>query len=163
MAGKLTIKGATVRVAPEGGLKFTREDIAPANERLATLAAANNGKHLRCDAGECGACDACERRADRGAVLLLAKAMVRLALTGAIAPVSLPEARTLYGAGRLACTVAPFATVSTGASAASVNMALDRDARAFGGGDKFTLRAFAMPGDKRRIVVYVGYPKGGDA
>ena len=144
MASRLvTVKGTTVRVSPSG-LKVTGADTALASERLAGLLAANNGKHLREDA---------ERQADRGAVLAIIAALVRLAP----APVTLAEARQAYRAGTLVGGIAPREAVSTGAAPSAVNMATDRDAKAFGA-DGFTVRAFDA-GDGR-VVLYVGPLKG---
>jgi|SRR6056300_1039447 hypothetical protein len=142
-AAKLvTVKATTVRVSPVG-ISVTGADTDNASDRLAGLMARNNGKALRDDS---------ERRADKGAVLAGIACLVR---TGT--PMTLADARKAYRAGTLAHVVAPISAVTTGTTPASANMALDRDARAFGA-DGFTVRCFAGEGDT--LVLYAGKPKG---
>jgi len=138
----VTVKATTVRVSPVG-ISVTGADTDSASDRLAGLMARNNGKALRDDA---------DRRADKGAVLAGIACLVR---TGT--PLSLAEARSAYRAGTLAHVVAPISAVTTGTTPASANMALDRDARAFGA-DGFTVSCFAGEGDT--VVLYAGKPKG---
>lgn len=144
MAQRLvTVKGATVRVSPIG-LKVTGADTAKASDRLAFLLGRNNGAHLRDDA---------DRQADRGAVLAGCHALIRVGEQVA----SLAEARNAHRNGTLKCVTAPVTAITTGDTPASVNMALDRDARAFGSGETETLRAFIIDG---QAVIYLGPPKG---
>jgi hypothetical protein len=138
----VTVKGATVRVSSHG-VKITGADTDRASDRLAGLLSANNGKTLREDA---------DRQADRGAVLAGIAALVR---TG-VPAMSLADARQAYRAGTLAHVIAPWTAVTTGTTAASANMALDRDARAFGA-DGVTARAFDA-GDGA-VVIYIGPAK----
>jgi hypothetical protein len=143
MAQRLvTVKGATVRVSPVG-LQVTGADTAKASDRLAFLTGRNNGAHLRNDD---------DRKADRGAVLAGCHALIR---TGQMVP-SLAEARNAYRNGSLKCVTAPVTAITTGGTPASVNMALDRDAKAFGSGMMETLRAFIIDG---QAIIYLGSPK----
>lgn len=144
MAKRLvTVKGTTVRVSPIG-LQVTGADTAGASDRLAYLLSRNNGLHLREDA---------DRQADRGAVLAGCHALIRV---GQQVP-SLSEARSAHRNGTLACVTAPVTAITNGGTPASVNMALDRDAKAFGSGETETLRAFIIDG---QAVIYLGPPKG---
>ena len=144
MAKRLvTVQGTTVRVSPIG-LKVTGADTAKASERLAFLLGRNNGAHLRENA---------DRQADRGAVLAGCHALIREGKQGA----GLKEARNAHKGGTLKCVIAPVTAITTGSTPASVNMALDRDAKAFGSGETETLRAFIIDG---QAVIYLGKPKG---
>jgi len=144
MSNKLvTIKTATANVTASG-IRMTGEATTAASERLAALMAHNNGKDLREDA---------ERRRDRGAAL----ANIHALLSVASKPLSLAEARSAFKDGALPNIIAPWSLFTKGSSAASVNMALDRDAKAFGFGQKTTARAFTL--DDKNVVIYCGQPK----
>jgi hypothetical protein len=137
----VTVKATTVRVSPNG-VKVTGADTALASDRLAGLLAHNNGKALREDA---------DRQADRGAVLAGVAALVRAGV-----PMALSEARKAYRTGSLAHVVAPIGAVTTGTTPASANMALDRDAKAFGA-TTVTVRCF--DGGNGTVILYAGHPK----
>jgi len=144
MSNKLvTIQTATVNVTASG-IKVTGEATTAASKRLTDLMAHNNGKTLREDS---------ERRTDRGAAL----ANIYALLSASAKPLSLAEARSEFRSGALAHVVAPISLFTTGTTPASVNMALDRDAKAFGFGQKTTARAFTL--DNKMVVIYCGNAK----
>lgn len=141
MPKAVTIKSVTARVTTTG-VTITGADTGAASQRLTFLMGQNNGATLREDSA---------RRDDRGAILAGCHALLRSA-----SPVDgLATARKAHKANALACVTAPVSAITTGTTPASVNMALDRDAKAFGA-DGATLRAFVING---MAVIYVGNPK----
>lgn len=141
MAKPVTIKLVTARVTT-AGVTITGADTGAASERLTFLMGQNNGATLRDDS---------TRRDDRGAILAGCHALLRSA-----SPVDgLATARKAHKSQVLACVTAPVSAITTGTTPASINMALDRDAKAFGA-TGVTLRAFVVNG---MAVIYVGKPK----